>query len=253
VPDTGLHVIEHGTDRGGPLVALLHGGMDRSTSFAGVLKRLPDLHVVAYDRRGYANSRHAHPTPGSIADHAADLLGLLRGRRAVAVGHSYGGDVALLAAVDQPGVVVAVGAFEPPMPWLPEWPLSRTAGGAALNAPTPEDAGEAFMRAVVGDDVWELLPERTRTERRAEGPALVAELTSITSAAPFDLAALRVPVVAGFGTAGERHHRIGVDHLLAAVPGAELFEINGAGHGAHVSHPDAFAAFVRTVVERAGS
>ncbi len=40
--------------------------------------------------------------------------------------------------------------------------------------------------------------------------------------------------------------------LVEHTPGAELFEIAGAGHGAHLTHPDAFAAFVRAAVARAG-
>jgi hypothetical protein len=36
------------------------------------------------------------------------------------------------------------------------------------------------------------------------------------------------------------------------VPGGVLYEIEGAQHGAHLSHPDHFAAMTRLVVERAG-
>ena len=35
------------------------------------------------------------------------------------------------------------------------------------------------MRGMVGDAVWERLPERTRRERRSEGPALLADLATI--------------------------------------------------------------------------
>jgi pimeloyl-ACP methyl ester carboxylesterase len=37
------------------------------------------------------------------------------------------------------------------------------------------------------------------------------------------------------------------------VPGGEAFEIPGAHHGAHLSHPDHFAAFVRRVVALASA
>jgi pimeloyl-ACP methyl ester carboxylesterase len=37
------------------------------------------------------------------------------------------------------------------------------------------------------------------------------------------------------------------DHL----PGAELVEIPAAGHGAHLTHPDAFASLVRRTADRA--
>jgi hypothetical protein len=35
------------------------------------------------------------------------------------------------------------------------------------------------------------------------------------------------------------------------VPGASVFRIEGAHHGAHLSHPDHFAAMTRLVVEKA--
>jgi pimeloyl-ACP methyl ester carboxylesterase len=250
VAGRALYHVEHHPERGGPLVVLAHGGMDRSTSFAGVVKRLTDLHVLVYDRRGYARSRDAGPVARTVADHADDLLALVAGRPAVLIGHSYGGDVALRAAIERPDLVLSVGAFEAPMPWMPWWP-SHTAGDRATSAASPEAAVEAFMRRIVGDRVWERLPARTQADRRAEGPTLLAELASIRSAPPFDPGDVQVPVVVGYGTETEAHHRKGAEALVRLVPDGEIFEINGAGHGAHVSHPDAFAAFVRTARERA--
>jgi pimeloyl-ACP methyl ester carboxylesterase len=248
----GLHVVEQHATAGGPVVAFVHGGMDRSSSFGTVVRRLPDVHVLVYDRRGYARSQQVGPVARTLAAHTADLLGLLGGRPAVVIGHSYGGDVALLAAIEQPGLVRAVGAYEPPMPWMPWWPWGEeTAGGLAVRAPSPESAAEAFMRRIVGDEVWEALPARTQADRRAEGATLLAELASIREQAPFDPAGVAVPVVLGVGTETDPHHRNGVEALAGTILGAEVVEINGAGHGAHVSHPDAFAAFVRTALERA--
>jgi pimeloyl-ACP methyl ester carboxylesterase len=63
---------------------------------------------------------------------------------------------------------------------------------------------------------------------------------------------LSVPSVFGMGGAGTSpHHRRNVQWLGAQVPGAVVFEIEGAHHGAHLSHPDHFAAMTRLVVERA--
>src|SRR5207237_1179460 len=129
-----LHVVDHPSSApDAPLVVLVHGTMDRSTSFHRVMSFLPDCSVIAYDRRGYARSRFASPAAESLADHVDDLLEVLDGRPAVVVGHSYGGDVALGAAVRRPDLVRAVAAFEAPMPWRPEWPAD-TAGNEALRA-----------------------------------------------------------------------------------------------------------------------
>jgi pimeloyl-ACP methyl ester carboxylesterase len=103
---------------------------------------------------------------------------------------------------------------------------------------------------MVGDSAWERLPETARQDRRDDGPALVADLTSIRGAAPFDVTALTVPVLFGrSGPGGDEHHRLTVAWLANHVPGAAMMDIEGAGHGAHLSHPDAFARFVRRAVE----
>ena len=248
---THLWVSEHAPEGGGtaPVVVLVHGSMDRSASFARVQRHLGDLHVVRYDRRGYGRSRHV-PVATSFDDHVDDLLEVLGGRRAAVVGHSLGGVVALAAAQRAPDVVRAVGAYESPTPWVEWWPR-RSAGNDAMKYGDPPVAAETFMRRLIGDDKWDALPERTRRERREEGPALVAELVALQSPV-FDPAEITVPVVAGRGSASKPHHRRTAAELAAAVPGAELIDLEGCQHGAHASHPDRFAAFVRRVVTRAG-
>jgi pimeloyl-ACP methyl ester carboxylesterase len=243
-----MHVVEHAGP--GALVLLVHGSMDRSTSFGRAVKALGELHVITYDRHGYGHSL-APPPHTTLAAHAADLLRLVDGRRCVVVGHSYGGDVALVAAIERPDLIAAVGAFEAPMPWQPWWPTS-SAGSAAMEATSPEEAAEAFMRRVVGDRIWSRLPRATRDARRAEGETLVAEMESIRGPAPFDPGDVTVPVVAGCGSESEPRHQESAQRLAAAVGDGELVVIDGAGHGAHMSHPREFADFVRRVVERAG-
>ena len=240
----GLAVREEGD---GPLVVLVHGSMDRGSSFARVRRHLVSFRVVSYDRRGYAGSLDLGPATG-VAQQVDDLLGVLDGRAATVVGHSLGGVIALAASVADPGIHGVV-AYEAPMPWRPWWP-NHTAGGVAMGA-DPEDAAEAFMRHIVGDAVWERLPRSTREARRAEGRTLQAELHSLrASAAPYDPATLTVPVVAAHGTEGAEHHRRAVQTLASEAPNAEVVTIVGAGHGAHLSHPAEFAALVDRVPQR---
>jgi pimeloyl-ACP methyl ester carboxylesterase len=175
----------------------------------------------------------------------ADLVAIVGGRPAVLVGHSYGGDVVLGAAAAAPEAVRAVGVYEPPLPWTDWWPR-RTRGNIA--AEDPATFAEGFFRRVVNDDAWDRLPERARAERRADGPALVAELASIRrEQSPIDFTRIVVPVVLGRGSRSLPHHRQAIDALAELLPSAEIIEIPGATHGAHLSHPDAFAAFVRRV------
>jgi pimeloyl-ACP methyl ester carboxylesterase len=251
VPDTGrMHIVDHrgASPTGGPLVVLVHGALDRGASFARVVRRLGDLRVVTYDRRGYHHSRHL-PLANSLQDHVADLVALVGGGPAVVVGHSYGGDVAIGAALAAPQAVHAVGAYEPPLPWLDWWPR-RSA--SSIAAEDPGAFAESFFRRVVGDGGWERLTDQARADRRADGPALVAELADLRrQVAPFDVRTLRQPLVLGRGGRSVWHHRRAIDALVAAVPSAEVIEFPDSAHGAPLSHPDAFAAMVRRVVELA--
>lgn len=233
-----------------PLVVLVHGTLDRATAFTRVRRQLHGLETVAYDRRGYA-SRVKEP-PGGIHDHVDDLFAVLDGRRAVVAGHSYGADIALAAAAREPDLVVGVVSYEAPMPWQAWWP-DHTAGAAAVQAEGPEAAAEVFMRHMIGDERWEGLPPRTKAARRSEGEAVLADLRSIRGEAPFDLADVRVPVVVGVGTESRPHQLEAAPRVVELLPDAVLHRIEGAGHGAHLSHPAEFAALVRAALARSGA
>ena len=230
--------------------------MDRATSFAKVERRLTGAghEVVTFDRAGYG-SRVDAPLPdgrGRIAADVDDLVELLDGP-AVVIGHSYGGHVAMAASVRRPDLVAALGVFETPLAWMAWWPPD-TSGGVAVRAArsgTPATAAEAFMRSIVGDDMWSRLPPSTKAARRAEGPALLADMADIHALPPpYDPAAVPVPVVIGRGSRSKGQHLRGTEALLELLPDAELHVVDGAGHGAHASHPDAFAEFVEAAVRR---
>jgi pimeloyl-ACP methyl ester carboxylesterase len=258
MPSPGLAVVERfpvaDGPAGQPIVVLVHGSMDRATSFAKVLHELSDAHVVAYDRRGYARSADAGSPPTTLAGQVDDLLEILDGRRAVVAGHSFGGDIAMAAAIRAPTQIAAVVAYEPPMPWLPSWPPD-SAGNAALiaaRAGGPAAAAEAFMRRIVGDAVWEHLPPGTRAARRAEGPALLADMACMhpSDGLTLDPALVGVPTVIGRGSQSRPYHRANCEHLPSVMPDAELVDVEGAGHGCHFSHPTAFAELVRRAGQR---
>jgi pimeloyl-ACP methyl ester carboxylesterase len=258
-----LAVTEHvpsAVREGSPVVVLVHGSLDRSASFARVVRRLDDLHTVTYDRRGYHRSRRALPLNTTLDGHIDDLLAVIAGRPAVVVGHSYGGDIALGAALRHTDRVIrGVVAYEPPMPWLGPWSRrppdpQATPASSAAGAADPEDPGaaaERFFRRMIGDAAWDRLPEAAKDERRADGPALAAELTAIRlPRAPFDVTTLAVPSTFGRGERSASRHRDTAAWLAAHTPGSDLVEIAGASHGAHLTHPDAFASMVRSAVAR---
>lgn len=248
----GLHVVAHGREVEGPLVVLLHGSMDRGASMARVARHLDGHPVVRYDRRGYGRSRVEEPG-ADLDDHVEDLFAVVDAfadaTGAVVLGHSYGGVVALTAASRRPDHIVGVVAFEAPLPWEPWWTEPGRADRARREARDPADVAEAFLRRMLGDDRWEALPERTRRERRAEGHALVAERRSLRSAAaPFEMRSLLIPVVAGRGTTSPARLMAAADALAAGAPDGELVVIEGASHGAHLTHPERLAGSVRQLL-----
>jgi pimeloyl-ACP methyl ester carboxylesterase len=255
----GLHFIERpAADPEAATVILVHGSLDRAESFRRVMRRLRDVTTMAYDRRGYQQSRAAGIV--DMGGHMADLIDMAEEvrRRAPgpvsAVGHSLGGDVVVGAALAQPRAFDSIGAFEPPMPWLGfrrSDPGDDRPRGWTPMAEDPGDEAEHFFSRMVSPSAWQRLADEGRASRRADGPALVADLTSMRGAPPFDVMALEVPSVFGMGGLGAPHHRQGVAWLGANVPGASAYEIEGAHHGAHLSHPDHFAQFVRLVLEQA--
>ncbi len=242
----------------GPGVVLVHGTMDRSSSFGRVRNALSDMHVARYDRRGYARSQALGPPEAfhQQVDDLLDVIGWLAGEGAppVVFGHSYGGTVALAAAAEAPDRLAGVVAFEAPLPWMDWWPSGSAGAAAVAAADDPEDAGERFMRRMVGDQRWERLPRRTREARRAEGPTLVAELAQLRPPhpPPFDLTSIRVPVLAAHGTEGAAQHGEATRVLAETVPGADLEVVQGSGHGVHLTHPAAVAAMVRRLVADLG-
>jgi pimeloyl-ACP methyl ester carboxylesterase len=239
----------------GPVVVLVHGAMDRASSMMRVRRALEaESRVVRYDRRGYARSLELGPAT-SLDQQVDDLAAVVGSGGAALVGHSLGGVICLALAERSPAQVVAVVAYEAPMMWEPWWPAG-TAGATALAASTgrrdggdgdPGDAAEAFMRRMLGDARWSRLPAPVRAERRAEGPTLLAELRTVhqPAPAPYRPERLTVPVVAAFGSETQPQHRRAAEDLARRAPHGVLERIDGAGHGAHLTHPQAFAALVR--------
>jgi len=234
-------------------VVLVHGAPDRSRNFQAVLRLLPDLPVVVYDRRGYGRSLDADPPARSFADHADDLIALLDGRRATIVAQSVGCNVALTAAARAPDLVAAMGLWEPPTAWAEWWPTPelRESVAAFAAASDTEELGERFARQILGDERWHSLSHRSQTMLRAEGAAFRTDMASELSA-PFAFEDIQAPCVIGYGTSTSNGHEEGAKRL-AGVLGAELFEVEGAGHFAPVERPEAFATLVRRAVELAAA
>lgn len=243
-----MQVFDDDREDDAPRVVLVHGVMDRGASFSRIVGYLHDMVVTTYDRRGYANSQGA-ALAASLDDHVRDLLDILEDKPATVIGHSLGGVVTLAAAAQRPDLVLSAGVYESPMPWLDWWPNSTAGAKTLADEQDPAKSAESFMRYLAGDMAWEMLPMKTQQQRRAEGPALLADLRSLReiTTPPFTPEAIKVPVGVAGGSETEPHHKDGCE-AMAKMFETEVQWIDGAGHGGHMSHPGPFASFVRRCV-----
>ena len=177
--------------------------MDRSAGMLKLSRRLDvDFRVLRYDRRGYGRS-FPHDGPFTMDAQVDDLVGLLAGRRAVLVGHSYGGNVALATADRHPDLVAGVAVYETPLSWEPWWPGTTAGSIAVAAAGKPQEAAERFMRRMIGDQRWEALPEthtrdcgapRVRRWSRSSPTCVVTNRGSPSN--------ITVPVITSYGSLG---------------------------------------------------
>lgn len=250
---TDLATERLGDPHGAPVV-VVHGTMDRAAGFRRSARRCSGLDVVIYDRRGYADSRDRGLSP-DLAAQVGDLREVVEwlGRSPVTlVGHSFGGLICAHFAIETPSAVRSLGLWEPPMPWL-AWYRSAV-GERARQLGEQHDgaaAAEAFLRAMVGDRIWDRMPEAMRAERRSEGAALLADLEMCRRPeAQFDPAALTVPTIVGWGTESPERFGRSTALLLEELPNAWGIEVAEASHGVHLSHPQEFAAFMQATAAR---
>ena len=242
-PVGGLALAERRVANPDATIICVHGGLDRGGSFARLARRTDAFDLVTYDRRGYQASRGLEPI--NLELHVDDLLTLaaVEAQRGPVIffGHSFGGVVALSAAVSSPGTPSLVVVYEAPMPWVLTRPSSRPVPGD-----DPRVVAEQFFRRMVSKDAWDRLSEAERESRRLDGPALLSDLRRLRLGIPFDLAQLPTPTVYAHGDwLLAPYYRQLCKKLIKLNPLVTSHELSDAGHGAHLSNPDQLAALFR--------
>jgi len=233
---------------------LIHGTLDRAASFSRLARRLEDFDVIAYDRRGYQGSRSAGAS-SRFSSHVDDALAVLAAQNTegpvVLVGHSFGGLVALGAALRAPTAIDAVVIYEPPLRWFDE-----TSGEFEhpMNFDDPEAEVEKFFRRMVSDASWERMNDAARQERLDDAAGLFSDIEMTRDEVPFrldELARLDMPVTFGVGDAVTNPDYGRVAHVIVdALPQGEFVIAKGAAHGIHLTHPATFADMIVATTKR---
>ena len=110
-----IHVLEKGQ---GPPLLLIHGLCGQIGNFThSLVDRLATDHrVIVFDRPGSGYSSRAPDSDGSLVAQAALVAGLIRAlglQQPVVVGHSLGGAIALMLALNHPGSVRSLALVAP--------------------------------------------------------------------------------------------------------------------------------------------
>jgi pimeloyl-ACP methyl ester carboxylesterase len=238
----------------GPGVVCLHANSSSSSQWRALMEALaPNHHVLAVDSYGSGRSP-AWPFERRLwlADEAALAEPVFEraGNPFALVGHSYGGAIALIAALAAPRRVRAMALYEPTpfslidahSPPPNDADGIRNAAAAALPALAVGDragAAREFIDFWMGAGSWEAMGESRQAPILASidhlsgwGHALFHEPTPLER-----FAELEMPILYMTGTRSPMSS-LGVAKLLIPVlPRVEVVEFEGLGHMGPVTHP----------------
>jgi pimeloyl-ACP methyl ester carboxylesterase len=251
----------------GPGVVCLHANASTSGQWRALMASLAiRSHVLAGDSFG-AGQSPLWPAnrQTSLRDEAALLEPVFEraGDPHALVGHSYGGAVALVAALARPRRIRAMALYEPvlfalldaesPPPNEADGIRAAVAGAAAaLDSGDPSGAAECFIDFWMGRGAWAATPDSRRGPIAASvinirqwAAALFSEPTPLAA-----FSSLEVPVLYMIGSDSPASSR-GVARLLTgALPNVEVVEFKGVGHMGPITHPEVVNDVILRFLER---
>lgn len=240
-----------GEDQAGhPPIVLIHGSTStgrRDWQHIAPLLAL-DTRVIVPDCRGHGRS--TNPQGGysfrQMADDVAALIHALGYTRAHVIGHSNGGNVALVTLLEHPDVVQTA-VLQAANAYVSQDLVEKEPGKfdperVAREAPGWRDDMIALHGATHGADYWRELLQITVTEIISEPnftPEQLAEVTRPTL------------VIQGENDRvnAESYHG---QFIAQHIPAAELWIPEGVGHNVHLEQPCAWAERVRDFLTRRG-
>lgn len=269
-----LHVVETGVAKRGTII-LLHGGRgigDHAGELAAWRDLGEDYRLIAFDQRGCGRSSETPPfTFDRLADDVEELRQRLVGAPCIIQGGSFGGMIALTYALRHPkGLSHLILRGTAPSHHHEAEALENIKARLAKASSASVGMVEKMFSDRIVDDtelmlIWAALQplyyekfdpdaslERTRTMR----------FHALTHNALFRmkdydlrprLGEIAVPTLVICGSADWICPPSQSQAIAAAIPGAELFMVQGANHAVHVEARSAVLARAREFLARHGS
>jgi pimeloyl-ACP methyl ester carboxylesterase len=225
----------------------------------------PQFHVLAADSYGSGKSPPWPPGDAWLRDEVAlvEPVFARAGDPFVLVGHSYGGAIALIAALSQPRRVRAVAVYEPTLFSLIEAdsPPPNDADGiknavraatASLEAGDARRAAEQFIDFWMGAGSWARMPE-ARQEPIAKSVASIPSWSNALLKEPTPLSSFReltLPILYMTGTDSPASSLGVARRLTPILPNVEVIDFQGLGHMGPVTHPEPVNRAIARFLER---
>jgi 3-oxoadipate enol-lactonase len=232
----------------GPAVMLVHAGIADRRMWRSHLHWLAGegWHVIAPDLPGFGEhpvSADA-PAPWDFLRGVLDELGV---DRAVVVGNSFGGAVALRLAVTAPERVRALAMISSPAPGMtpsPQLEAAWTAETEAMDRGDIDAAVEAVVEAWLAPDapaeLRELVGAMQRRAFELDPEGMLPQAADPLEEHPDRVREVSVPALVAVGETDMPDFQWSARALADTLPRASHHVIAGAGHLAPLETPDAF-------------
>lgn len=248
--------------RGAP-VLFLPGSYSTPRAWAGMFERLDGWRLLSVSLPGYGTTqerrapvscRMAEMT-GFVADVAAEI-----GAPFHLVGHSFGGQVALAAALEARLPILSLVTFEgnpiyargtEPFAWQAETDAMLARFEAALAASDPEAAG-IIIDYWSATGTFAAMPPAIRSFCAATASTNLLDWRTAQDFTPAlsDFSRVGIPCTICRGGLANAAIRDISDGLVEALPQARLEVVDGADHFLISTHPEACAGIVAEHLER---
>jgi pimeloyl-ACP methyl ester carboxylesterase len=218
--------------------------------------------AVAYDRRGFGESRAEPENFSALADLAAVLDATADDKPAILVGCSLGGRIALDAAIRRPSRVRALMLIAPNVPGAPEPIHPPDIERLLASSNDAEASGDLDRLNAIKARLW--LDGPLAREGRVTGPArdLFLDMNGIALRLPpfgsdvdveplfHRLAEVAVPTLIVWGDLDFPHVQQRCRHLAATIPHAESHEMTGVAHLPSLERPADMTALIAAFVAK---